>query len=395
MARFLSFVTAHRNHLGVALLALFVLFAGWFEITQPDGFSSLTGGIITFDTLVRVGILTIVVVGLNLLMGYTGQASLGHAAFYGMGAYFSAILTARASVLGIPAAVAQSWWWPWLLIPLGMALTGGFAYLVGRPILRLKGHYLAMATLGLGIVIVILFRENFGVDANVLSLTGGSDGIPGIPRLRVGRFELWPVTRYYFLVWGVAILAILLALNIVNSRVGRALRAIHSSDLAAEVIGVDTATFKTRVFVLSAAFASLAGSLYAHFQAAVSPPTFDFVASLELVVMAAVGGMVSVWGAPFGVAVIFGIRELLRARLHRVVEGAGGEYEVVAFGLILILIMIFAPNGVVQALAGLFRRLRSEPGTELAEEFQAEAGSEEPLSLEAEPLEGMEVNHGP
>ncbi|NOX63863.1 MAG: branched-chain amino acid ABC transporter permease [Chloroflexi bacterium] len=348
----------NRNLIGIILLTLFILFTGWYEITQPEGFSSLTGGIVTFDAMVRIGILTIVVVGLNLLMGYTGQASLGQAAFYGLGAYFSAILTARAGVLGIPETIAKAWWWPWLLIPAGMALTGLFAYLVGRPILRLKGHYLAMATLGLGIVVVILFRENFGISANVLSLTGGSDGIPGIPRLRIGDYELWPVTRYFFLVWGAAILSIILALNIVNSRVGRALRAIHSSDLAAEVIGVDTAIFKTRVFVLSAMMGSLAGSLYAHFQAAVSPPTFDFVASLELVIMAAMGGMTSVWGAPFGVALLLIIRELLRARMHRLFEGAGGEFEVVAFGLILILLMIFAPDGVIKGFRSLITRVR-------------------------------------
>ncbi len=357
----MKFIASHRNLWGLLALTSFILFAGWFEITHPEGFSSLTGGIFTFDALVRIGILTIVVVGLNLLMGYTGQASLGQAAFYGMGAYFSAIFTARASVVGIPDTIANSWWWPWLLIPAGMLITGFFAYLVGRPILRLKGHYLAMATLGLGIVVVILFRENFGISAKVLSLTGGSDGIPGIPRLRIGTYELWPVTRYYFLVWAMALLSIILSLNIVNSRVGRALRAIHSSDLAAEVIGVNTAEFKTRVFVLSAIMGSLAGSLYAHFQAAVSPPTFGFVASLDLVIMAAMGGMASVWGAPFGVAAFFLIRELLRARMHLVVEGASGEYEVIAFGLILILLMIFAPDGVVFGVRNTLHRLRHKP----------------------------------
>ncbi len=346
----------HRNLIGLILLTALLLFIGWYETSHPEGFSSLTNGIVTFDAVVRIGLLTIVVVGLNLLMGYTGQASLGQAAFYGMGAYFSAILTARAGVLGLPESLTATWWWPWLLMLAGMLVTGGFAYMVGRPILRLKGHYLAMATLGLGIVVVILFRENFGISARVLSLTGGSDGIPGIPRLRIGDYELWPVTRYYFLVWGVALASIVLALNIVNSRVGRALRAIHSSDLAAEVIGVDTGVFKTRVFALSAVMGSLAGSLYAHFQAAVSPPTFGFVASLELVIMAAMGGMASVWGAPFGVAAFFLIRELLRARMHRLV-GGGGEYEVIAFGLILILLMIFAPDGVVVGARRLLKRL--------------------------------------
>lgn len=357
----MKYLLEHRNLIGVVALIALILFIGWYETGHPAGFSSLTNGIVTFDTMVRIGILTIVVVGLNLLMGYAGQASLGQAAFYGMGAYFSAILTARAAVLGLPGGLVDNWWWPWLLILGGMVLTGGFAYLVGRPILRLKGHYLAMATLGLGIMIVILFRENFGFSANTLSLTGGSDGIPGIPRLALGSYEIWPATRYYYLVWTMAIIAIILALNIVNSRVGRALRAIHSSDLAAETVGIDTGQFKTAVFALSAMYASLAGSLYAHFQVAVSPATFNFASSLELVVMAAVGGMASIWGAPFGVAMIFVIREFLRARMHLFIEGASGEYEVVAFGLILVLLMIFAPDGLLKGLANLIKKIRAQP----------------------------------
>ena len=337
-----------------------VLFIGLYETRSAGGFSSLTNGIITFDTIVRIGLLTTVVVGLNLLMGFAGQISLGQGAFYGLGAYFTGILTARATTLGIPQFISGSWLWPWLLILAGMLITGTFAYFVGRPILRLKGHYLGLATLGLGFVIVILFRENFGINPLNLSLTGGGDGIAGVPRLRIGSFELWPVARYYYLVWAVAILGIILALNIVNSRVGRALRALNASDIAAEIIGIDTSHYKTWVFVISTMYASLAGSLYAHFQSALSPPTFDFVASLELVVMASVGGMASIWGAPFGVAVIFSIRELLRSRLHLLIDGSTGAYEVVAFGLILVLIMIFTPDGILKGVANLFAKLTAK-----------------------------------
>ena len=351
-------ITARLNLLGVILLSALVIFVGLYETMTEAGFSSLTNGIITFDTVTRIGILTTVIVGLNLLMGFAGQISLGQGAFYGLGAYFTGILTARATTIGLPEFIGGAWWWPWLLMIGGMCLTGAFAYVVGRPILRLKGHYLGLATLGLGVVIVILFRENFGINPADLSLTGGSDGIPGVPRLRIGSFELWPITRYYYLVWLVAIGGIILALNIVNSRVGRALRALHASDIAAETIGIDTSHYKTWVFVISTMYASLAGSLYAHFQAALSPPTFDFVASLELVVMAAVGGMASIWGAPFGVAVIFSVRELLRARLHLFLDGSTGAYEVVAFGLILVLIMIFTPDGILKGVGSLFKKLR-------------------------------------
>ncbi len=341
-------------------LVVLVLAIGWFETARPGGrsFSSLTGGIVTFDTVVRIGILTMVVVGLNLVMGYTGQASLGQAAFYALGAYGSAIFTTRASVLGFPAAIAGSWWWPWLLIVAAMLFTGAFAYLVGRPILRLKGHYLAMATLGLGVTVYIIFRENLGLSLNNLNLTGGYDGLHSIPRLAIGSFELWPVERYYYLVWGLAILVLALSLNIVNSRIGRALRAIHGSEIAAEAMGVDTAGLKVTALVVSAMFASLAGSLYAHYQAAVSPTPFNFAGSLELVVMAAVGGMATIWGAPIGVTLILVIQEFLRARLHLWIEGASGEIEVIVFGLILVLLMIFMPDGVSQGSGRLIRRLR-------------------------------------
>jgi branched-chain amino acid transport system permease protein len=308
--------------------------------------------------MVRVGILTIVVVGLNLLMGYAGQASLGQAAFYAMGAYASAILTAKAKTIGLPQELATAWWWPWLVMLGGVLFTGGFTYLVGKPILRLRGHYLAMGTLGLGIMVFIVLRENFGLSTAEINITGGFDGIPDVGRLSIGSFALWPIERYYFLVWAVALLVIVLSLNIVNSRMGRALRSIHGSEVAANTLGVDTDKCKLQVLVLSAMYASLAGSLYAHFQAAVSPGPFSFVGSLELVVMSVVGGIASIWGAPFGVAVALILKELIRTRMHAVLRGAGGEHEVIAFGVLIVAIMIFMPQGLTVGGVDLIRRLR-------------------------------------
>ena len=367
-----------RDMFALIVLALILLAIGLFQVVQIGGYevSDLTGGIITFNTLVRIGIFTIVIVGLNLLMGYAGQVSLGQAAFYGLGAYASAILTTRAALLNLPPAVAESWWWAWLAIIIGALFTGAFAYVVGRPILRLRGHYLAMATLGLGIMIFIVFRENLGFRANDVNLTGGFDGIFDIPRLRIGDFVLWPIERYYFLVWGLAVLAIWLALNMVNSRPGRALRAIHGSELAAETVGVDTAQFKATIFAISAVYASLAGSLFAHFQVAVSPAPFGFIGSLELVIMAAVGGMGTVWGAPLGVAIILMLEELLRARLHLITTGSTAEIESVVFGLLLILIMIFLPDGIMRAVTNLWQRRK---GTSLRSDRQPAPGQEAPL----------------
>jgi branched-chain amino acid transport system permease protein len=352
----------HRNAIGLAALVGLVVVIGWMEIARPLGFRfrDLTGGLVTFDTLIRIGILTIVVVGLNLLMGYAGQVSLGQAAFYGLGAYASAILTTLAIRHDVLPGLSRSWWWPWLAILAGMLLTGGFALLIGKPILRLRGNYLAMATLGVGLVMYSLFREGEGI-------TGGSDGISGIPRLTIGNsIAIWPMERYYFLVWAVAIAVIFVALNIVNSRVGRALRAVHGSEVAANVAGVDTARRKLQILVLSAMIASLAGSLYAHFQALVSPQPFHFVASVELVVMAAVGGLASIWGAAFGVAFIFVVKEVLRAGMHDLLHGAGGEHELIAYGVILVLIMIFMPQGLVRGLGDLYRRRQSGEGPEVS-----------------------------
>jgi branched-chain amino acid transport system permease protein len=286
-------------------------------------------------------------------MGYAGQISLGQAGFYALGAYASGILSTLSTRHDALVGISDQWWWSWVAIVAGMAATGGFAYLVGRPILRLKGNYLAMATLGMGIIIHILagqFHE----------LTGGYDGLIGIPRLRIGSFVLWPMQRYYFLVWGIAIATIVVALNIVNSRAGRAMRAIHSSEVAAGASGVDIERYKVQAFVISAVFASLAGSLYAHFQSAVSPNPFSFRASVELVVMAAIGGLASVWGAPFGVAFAFIVRDLLRSRLEDILHVRGGEYELLIYGVVLVLIMIMMPDGLTSGGAKWIRKRRRE-----------------------------------
>ncbi len=314
------------------------------------------------DTMVRAGILTIVVVGLNLLMGYTGQASMGQAAFYGMGAYASAILTVKARTIGLPQSLATAWWWPWVVMAGSMVLVGGFAYLVGRPILKLRGHYLAMATLGLGVMIYIMLRENFGFSASELNITGGLDGIPDVGRLSIGGFTLWPIERYYFLVWAIALVIIAISLNIVHSRVGRALRSIRDSEVAANAMGVDTYRYKLQVFVLSTMYASLAGSLYAHFQGAVSPGPFDFAGSIELVLMSVVGGIASIWGAALGVAVALVLKEVIRTRIHLVLGGSGGEQEVIAFGLLIVVIMIFMPDGLSVGGVHFFKKPIGRPG---------------------------------
>lgn len=355
----MSRLRAHGNAIGILVFALILAGLGIVDLVRPFGlrFSDLTGRVVTMDTMIRIGILTIVVVGLNLLMGYAGQVSLGQAGFYALGAYASGILTTLTIRHGILPGLADTWWWPWLMMIAGMVLTGGFAYLVGKPILRLKGNYLAMATLGLGFIIFILCGQ-------FPELTGGYDGLTDIPRLRIGEFLIWPTQRYYFLVWGAAIAVIGVALNLVHSRMGRALLAIHTNETAANACGIDTERYKVRALVISTIFASLAGSLYAHFQSAISPNPFGFRASVELVTMAAVGGLSSIWGAPLGVGVMFIVGNLIQSQMENVLHIQGGEYELLLYGIILVLIMIFMPQGVISSLKLVRRgwhRVRQRP----------------------------------
>jgi branched-chain amino acid transport system permease protein len=277
-----------------------------------------------------MGLHALIVVGLNLLIGYAGQISLGHAAFYGMGAYISGVLT---STHGWPA-------WPALI--LAAAATGLVAYLVGIPTLRLKGHYLVMATLGFNLVLnIILVRWD--------AVTGGPSGLPGIPHLAIGGFVFDSDARNYYLIWSFTLLSVLASLNLVDSRVGRGLRAIHGSEVAANMLGVDTDAYKNRVFVLSAVLASLAGSLYAHYLGFISPRTFDIFFSIELVTMVIVGGMGNLWGTLCGAAFLTPLPQVLHLF---------EEYKDVLYGLILVIILMFIPEGLGGMISHWYQKRR-------------------------------------
>ncbi len=284
--------------------------------------------------MVFIGLYTILTVGLCLLMGYAGQVSLGHAAFYGLGAYVSAITTLKAGLS------------PWLGIVFSLICTGAIAFLIAQPIFRLRGHYLAMATLGFGYIVYIFFTE-------ASALTGGPSGLSGVPYLSIGGWAFDRDVKSYYLVWGVAIVVLAASLNLVSSRTGRALRAIHGSEIAAQAVGVNARRLKTQVFVLSACFAGLAGSLYAHYLTFVNPSPFGFHFSVMLLVMASVGGVATVWGAPFGAAAVMAFSEVLRAVVPRFLSHASGETEITVFGILLMLMMIFMPAGVVPRIADL------------------------------------------
>ncbi|MDO8319135.1 branched-chain amino acid ABC transporter permease [Rhodoferax sp.] len=277
------------------------------------------------DLAIRMAINAIIVLGLNLLIGFAGQISLGHAGFLGIGAYATAALPSHFG------------WHPMLALLAGAAAAGLLAAIVARPIFKLKGHYLAMATLGLGIIINIVVR-------NEAAWTGGPDGMP-VPAMSLAGFEISGDKHWYWIVAVLLSVSVWASLNLIDSPFGRALRALHGSEVASKVVGVDVVRYKVAIFVLSAVFASIMGSVTAHYVGFVTPNLADFFHSIELVTMVVIGGMASVYGSVVGAVLLTALPQALTS-----FEG----WETVIFGAILMLCMIFLPKGLVPTLAAKF-----------------------------------------
>ncbi len=305
------FMLRHVTGLTVIGLAVLLLLLP-LQLTNPFIFSILN----------LIGLFVIVVLGLNLFTGYAGQISLGHAAFFGLGAYGSAILTAT---YHFP---------PWPTIVLVAGVVGLVALVIGVPTLRLYGHYLAMATLGFNYAVHIIFVQWDEV-------TGGPSGLSGIPPLKLGGLSFNTELKFYYLVWTFALIALTLCLNLVRTGVGRGLAALAQDEVAAASLGVDVRRNKVRVFVLSAVLASVAGSLYAHYFGHVNPDAFSIFKSLDLVIMVVVGGLGSIWGTLFGVSFVVILPYLL--------ESLENYFDII-HGLILVLILMFLPQGFVTGI---------------------------------------------
>jgi branched-chain amino acid transport system permease protein len=269
-------------------------------------------------------------IGLNLLMGFAGQVSLGHAGFMGIGAYAVAIGPTH---LGLSS---------WLSFVAGAVLSALVAFLVGRPILRLKGHYLAVATLGFGLLLAIVF-------SNEARFTGGPDGM-AVPRLVLFGWPVRGAETWYWISAGSFLVGAVLALNLIESPTGRALRAIHDSEVAARVLGVDVASKKLAIFVVSAIYASVAGSCLALLNGHITPDVSGFLGSIELVAMVVLGGMGSVAGSLVGAALLVVLPQTLTF-LH--------EYEHMVLGLIIMMVMIFLRAGIVPTLASALSARRA------------------------------------
>jgi len=305
----------HRRLPGLFALTAAIALLSWI---LPNDFY--------FNVAILAGLNSIVCIGLNLLIGYAGQISLGHAGFFSLGAYGAAILTTHFGWPPVPALVASAF------------AVGIFALLVARPILSLKGHYLAMATLGMGVIISIaLVQEG--------KLTGGPDGLTVAPVNFFG-VDVVSAQAWFWIVSVVLIAAVWLALNLVDSPVGRALRSLHGSEVAAEAMAVDTVHHKIIVFVISALFASVAGSLFAYYSGFLTPAEASFLRSIQFVTMVVLGGMASIYGSIIGASILTVLPQLLTV-FH--------DYEQVVFGLILMLTMVFMPKGLAPSLA---RRLK-------------------------------------
>ena len=283
------------------------------------------------DLMVFAGIYCLITIGLSLLMGYAGQISLGHAAFFGIGAYVSGIFTSQYNIN------------PWICMLAGAILATLVAIAVGAPSLRLRGHYLAMATLAFGIIINIVFREE-------LEWTGGPDGMGGIPGLDLFGYSLESISQYYYLVWAIVGAAFFFTIRLIQSPTGRALRAIHVSEPAAGAMGVDISKYKVMVFAYSGLLASVAGSLYAHYMNFINPSAFDPFFSIKLIIMMALGGAHSIWGCVVG-AVLFAF--LSFEWLHYF-----GEFEILVYGSILLLVTVFLPEGLTGLPGRILQRVR-------------------------------------
>ncbi len=274
------------------------------------------------------GINALVAIGLCILMGYAGQVSLGQAGFYGIGAYVSSVLSLYA---GIP---------PVLSIVCAMIVAALAAVILAVPALRLKGHYLAVATLGFGEIIYIILNE-WG--------PGGPSGFGDIPHFGIMGFTIDSTSGYFYLIWASVAAVMFFSLNLLGSGSGRALRAMHDSETACNAMGLNVVVLKIKVFVLSAVYASLAGSLYAHYVTFVSPSSFSLFYSILVLTMVIVGGIRNVWGAIFGAVVITVLPELLRKF---------EELDVLVYGLILTMSLMFFRKGIVPILIDTIKRAR-------------------------------------
>lgn len=287
----------------------------------------VTGSGYLTNLFVVTALFALPALGLSLLMGYTGQISLGHAAFVGLGAYASAILSRS---FGLS---------PWITMVLAVAVAAGAAWAIGWLVFRLRGHHLAMATLAFGIIVNVATVELRG-------FTGGQDGLSGIAPLAFFGIRLASDAAIFPFAWLACILAMMLAQNLVNSPAGFAMRAVAENEAVAASIGIAPERIKRRIMALSGLYAGAGGAIYAHYLGYISPGPFDVGFSIKLLLMVALGGFSGIWSVLFGVFFVVMSGELLKPF---------GRYDVILYGMLLVVVMIWCPRGLLDGLGRLWR----------------------------------------
>jgi branched-chain amino acid transport system permease protein len=295
----------------------------------------------------NIGLSALVAMGLVLLTGVGGLTSFGQAAFCGFGAYTTAVLTTAYGVS------------PWLTLPLSLLVSGLAAVLLGLVTVRLSGHYLPLGTIAWGLGLFYLFSK--------LEFLGRNDGISGIPPLAIGSFRMIDPGAIYYAIWIAVLISALLTMNLLDSRTGRAIRALRRGHIAAEAFGVQTPRMKLLVFIYAAVLAGLSGWLYAHFQRAANPTPFGAQAGIEYLFVAVVGGAGYVWGGVLGAAIVVILKEILQSYLPLLLHGEG-QLETIVFGVLLVALLQLAPAGVWPWLVSLwpFEPRRKPPDVSLA-----------------------------
>ncbi|MFH1217062.1 MAG: branched-chain amino acid ABC transporter permease [Pseudomonadota bacterium] len=349
-----------RKHLSILILLLVLI--------SLQVLTQITDTTFYLTQMTMTAYYSLVIIGLCLVMGYAGQISIGHAGFFAIGGYTSAVLTtynlasllengnrlvtflaARGLLVQAKSLYGETivYVHPWPSCLTAILLTVVIAFLIGIPVLKLKGHYLAMATLGFGIIIyrIVLATEIFGEADGISSVPG----FPLLPGLTInGDFN--NRMENYYIACAVLLIGFILLQNLIDSRVGRALRAIHGSEEAANAMGVNTSRFKLYTFVLSAVFAALAGILLTHYNGGIGPSEAGIMKSVRYVAIVAIGGMANLWGALI-MAVLLNFLSL---------RGFFGSYDDAVFGAILIIIMLFAPEGILRL--HLWQRFKKKSG---------------------------------
>src|SRR5882724_4786970 len=294
----------------------------------------------------NIGLAALVAMGLVLLTGVGGLTSFGQAAFCGFGAYATAVLT---TAYGLS---------PWLTLPLALLVSGIAAVALGLITVRLSGHYLPLGTIAWGLGLFYLFSK--------LEFLGRNDGISGIPPLTIGTLKMLDPGTIYFAIWSSVLLCALLTTNLLDSRTGRAIRALRRGHVAAEAFGVQTPRAKLLVFIYAAVLAGLSGWLYAHFQRAANPTPFGAQAGIEYLFIAVVGGAGYVWGGVLGAAIVVILKEILQSYLPYLFHGEG-QLETIVFGTLLVVLLQLAPTGVWPWLTARlpFKPNRKRPDTSL------------------------------